>query len=167
MSHAFADPAVASSNDTSQRPGKNAVREEVSFILQRYMDSVGQISLPHPMPPNIGAAVDWWIKTMQPQERRDEYARQSRNGGWHYPYLDRTADTLKRFLRLTIAQKEIVIAAREDGVYWRGDNMDFFMQVVNETMDMHEIGVPAYRQKAIKKLNALAQNSAPGRRRAA
>lgn len=52
-------------------------------------------------------------------------------------------------------EQEFIRAAREDGIEWRGERMEQFADICNEVLRKREMGVVAYRQKALKKLKAF------------
>lgn len=53
------------------------------------------------------------------------------------------------------SEQQFIRAAREDGVYWRGDQIEFFREVYSETFRMRSMGARKYRAEAIDKLRAL------------
>lgn len=65
------------------------------------------------------------------------------------PYADRVLQYAIRFLGFTPAEQETVITGMRDGIPWRGDDMAFYLRVVEETEAMREMGVAAYRQRAL------------------
>lgn len=122
---------------------------------------------PAMMPAEAIAASEWWMRHQSPPKPY-EAARQveTRDGPiWQMPYTERTLYCLKKFCSLSHADQTIVVAAAEDGCFWRGDDMGFFFHnnpsVYTETMRMREIGVDAYKAESkiyarsmIKKITA-------------
>ena len=71
------------------------------------------------------------------------------------PYHSRILYTLSIFLRLSVSDQRIVVAAREDGIFWRGDTIKFFMLVIDETQRMRKIGVENYRLESLRRMGKL------------
>ena len=103
------------------------------------------------MPPLPEDAANWWKDVMQPDPKANECAHQQ-NGHWVFPYLDRLVSTLKAYVLLPLTDQKIIFGCAEDGVHWRGDNLDFFFHnersIYNETMRMRELGKDEYKKSA-------------------
>ena len=50
------------------------------------------------------------------------------------PYADRVRYLIKKFLHLPADDHGYVLAAAQDGIHWRGDDMDLFHRIVDETL---------------------------------
>lgn len=74
---------------------------------------------------------------------------------WRWPYLTRIKIQTRQFLHLSPDYQRYIIAAKEDGIPWRGDEEWFFRKVVAEHQRMMEIGVDAYRKEAMAKMRGL------------
>lgn len=57
---------------------------------------------------------------------------------WEYPYLLRVKGCAVQWVRMTPADRDIIKAGREDGVHWRGEDVDHFMVVYRETEKMRK-----------------------------
>jgi len=101
--------------------------------------------MPAQMPGNLDKAIAWWMDLM-PKRKREEIVQQTTYGEID-PYMSRLVSTLCAFLELTPQDRTFVIAAIEDGVEWRGDRIDAFRVVYQETMEARQSGV-AYRDEA-------------------
>ena len=100
--------------------------------------------LPIMMPQEPSQAVDWWLK-MQFKHNEFESPRKmfskSDNGRWVWiwPFADRIKYNLNKFLGLDQDFQKLICSAREDKIYWNGDERDFFMKIISETFAMREI----------------------------
>lgn len=133
----------------SEKPNVENVRQAVHDTLQRYLEVRQQTILPDPMPPNIGSAVEWWVKTMQAPQGRHEAPHHApvvggRGSRWEYAYQTRVVDNLRRFLRLPRKDRDMIVAAREDGVYWRGESIQQLIAITGEHAKMRQVGGKEY-----------------------
>lgn len=88
---------------------------------------------------------------------------------WISVYADRVANNLRTFLRLKPGRQGIVVAAREDGFWWRGEHEDvlrrneagkleklwLFTLVLREYERQREIGAAAYRIECVRRMKTL------------
>ena len=130
------------------------VEDDLIKVLGRYM---AYHKLPDFMPPAPVDAARWWME-QQEQPKDDERPRQtSIHGGegrrWICPYHMRVSYTLEKFLnQMTEKERRIIMAAGDDNIFWRGEEMDFFMLAIEETGRMRKMGTEAYRIEAIDKM---------------
>lgn len=103
---------------------------------------------PEPLPHSFDEAVHAFIKLYQPPRQPDEAVQQT-TWGEIDPYLTRLKSTFIAFLNLPLDGRRFVRAAIEDGVEWRGDDLDRFARVYEETMRARQMGIEAYRTEAI------------------
>lgn len=100
---------------------------------------------------NIDAA-NWWmgiIEQPREQERPREVALAGGHGTrWICPYTERAVYTLSKFMSLDDPDQKYIIGARGDNIYWRGDDMEFFRGLYEETMNMRDIGREKYIARA-------------------
>lgn len=71
------------------------------------------------------------------------------------PYRDRVAYLVRKFLALSESERGYVLAARHDGVYWRGDDPHEFVRIVRETLRYKALSPEdkaAYRAAAVGQL---------------
>lgn len=60
---------------------------------------------------------------------------------------------LERKLRhMKPSEQRFINAARQDRIFWRGDDIETFKRIYDETMAMRKIGPQEYRRQAIDKL---------------
>jgi len=127
------------------------------------------------MPPAPTDAARWWIDMQEkpaPHEAPHRHPVAASNGRdekpkyrWITPYTDRLRDNLRIFLTLTHEQHRLIIAAREDDIYWRGDDVEHrnkyldgrtaFENVIYETERMRKIGVDAYKAEALQRMRKM------------
>jgi len=103
-----------------------------------------QTSPPACMPLRPLDAAQWWIGHQKPMGR-DEWPRQLNVSGgegkrWATPYIDRVTVNLQKFLKLKPTDQNFIIGAFEDGVWWNGDNMNFFHGLYEEAMIQKDVG---------------------------
>lgn len=112
--------------------------------------------LPSFLPENEYAVANWWQDMQEKPTALDKPHKVSVPGKdeyrWESPYIRRLSQTLTKFLSLNENDQRLIIAAKEEGVYWRGDEINFFMKVVSETQRMRKMGVQKYREESIGKL---------------
>ena len=136
--------------------GPPKVEDILAEIASRWLSSNLVRKADQRIPTNPQDLATWWIKNQsQPHERFDRPRQDSkRDGGvfWKTPYIDRVAHTLKVFLTLDKGFQGLIIAAAEDGIFWRGDSREFFISLIAEHSEMKNN--PGYRQEAIQKMRA-------------
>ena len=102
-------------------------------------------------------AARWWITVVmqrhQPCEAPEKHCVRGGDGyRWDWPYQRRVVDCLKLFLTLPRDFQSYIVAAAEDGIYWRGDSRRMFYEIVSETERMREMGIDAYRRGVLNRL---------------
>ena len=70
------------------------------------------------------------------------------------PYYDRVWHCAKRFVRLPAGPQQTIIE-NAGRCPWRGDDVEFYVKVVEETDRMHEMGVEAYKAQAMAQLRSI------------
>ena len=61
----------------------------------------------------------------------------------------------QKFRRMRPSEQRFIEAARDERIFWRGESIEDFKLVYEETQRMRQIGPQAYRAEAIGKLKAL------------
>lgn len=144
----------------SHRPTRETVRTDVHDILADYLHQINQFDLPAPFPSDKRHAVEWWLNTMQEPEKPYERPNKTSIQGspeavrWDYPYLVRVCDSLKKFIAMPKEDREAVVKAKEFGVYWRGDSIEFLRMVAKEKKRQREMG-DEYRRQASALLRSM------------
>lgn len=86
---------------------------------------------------------------------------------WEEPYRSRLMQCAAIYLRMSETDRKMLHAGAEDGVHWRGEPIRQFIDIVNETMHMRQIGVAEYRALTKKKLRDFVAGDAQKLRGAA
>ena len=143
-----------------ERPQQNIgsrpplVETEINSLLASWAE---RNSLPECIPRSL--VDEWWLNMMEPPQPEETPRQVPLNSGegsrWVCPYHSRILYTLSIFLRLSVSDQRIVVAAREDGIFWRGDTIKFFMLVIDETQRMRKIGVENYRLESLRRMGKL------------
>ena len=70
--------------------------------------------------------------------------------------LEQLREKLEQKLsRMKPTEQKFIIAARQDGIYWRGESFEQFHQIYSETCKMRDMGLHEYRMQAIANLRKL------------
>jgi len=125
--------------------------------IQDVIDEATNIVTQYQHPADAGR---WIIAKLLEPERPEERSRMTAMTGssgnrWDYPYRSRVIPCVQKYCTLTPDDRKFIKAAREDGVFWRGDDMDFFHTVYDETMKMREVGIETYRKKALESMKKV------------
>ena len=110
--------------------GPPTPEQEIEKILKRH-SKLGRRK-PKMMPADPFQAARWW---MAHQEQPDEYreaVQKLGNNRYETPYHDRLCRTLRKFLRLKHIHQLYIVESIDRGIPWRGDDIDFFTDVVKE-----------------------------------
>ncbi len=134
---------------------KETLEKEFRMLRQKLRGK-----FPAEIPRDYGQAALWWMTHQKPASDRHERPRQVAIAGkdgtrWVNPYAERLVASLRRFVRLKPHEREFVLAATEDGVWYNGDSFEFFRKVYEETQRAQSMGMKKYREEAIGKLKAL------------
>lgn len=139
-------------------PKSNDRPEQIEEVLAKIvLDHVRfRGRLPSFIPDNEYAVASWWQDMQEKPTSLDKPHKVSVPGKdeyrWESPYVRRLSYTLSKFLSLNENDQRLIIAAKEEDVYWRGDDIDFFMNLVSETQRMRKIGIQKYREECIAKM---------------
>lgn len=95
----------------------------------------------------------WWMAHQAPADNFSEAATPPtvKGGTWETPYHDRLIYTLRRFLRLKTVQQVYVIEHIEQGIPWKGDDISFYTQIVEEQAKM-AVNREQYIEDGFKKM---------------
>ena len=146
---------------TDENIGPPPTAEEVlAPVIEKWLASRYEREAPEIVPRNPAKLVDWWQGFIEPPEPWEAPKKEKRRDGkseyWKTQYIDRLHETLQVFLSLPRSFQDLIVAARGDKVYWRGDtNMELFATIWDETLRMREMGVEAYRQECVSKIRRL------------
>lgn len=116
---------------------------------------------PDAMPTTPQEAIRWFLNLLEPKdevfERPKHVPVKTKKGVvlvTRYPYVYRVHFAMKRFFIADPDFQRLIINAREDKIFWRGDTREFFLTVIRETLNMREIGRDQYIAQAKAQLAA-------------
>lgn len=139
-----------------------AVMQWVESILTFHASRGGK--LPDLVPAGNKTAAAWFLDFLiEPYDKDCDKAMNTHAGGYIALYRQRVADYVRRFLDLSQQDQRYVIAAREDGCYWRGDDMAIFPNIVDETVkykSMTDTEKAAYRKSCIAAIKSFTKRHA-------
>ena len=100
---------------------------------------------------------DWFLKLIQPPqpEEAPKVVNSRGTDRWIWPYESRVLFLFRKYITCDENFKQFIIAAREDNIYWRGDEPEFFYLVVKEHERMKVMSVEKYQQEALNKLEQV------------
>jgi len=105
------------------------------------------------------AAANWWMAHQEERQTADlPHPAKDRDGnitGWITPYHDRLSYNLRKFLKMSEAEKAFIVHHVERGIPWRGDDIEFYKMVVAESAKMETD--PQYIDKGIERMKKLAR----------
>lgn len=126
---------------------------------------------PAMMPKELDAAAHWWVWMQEPANPRFDKAHQEPLQGkleteytWRFPYIDRLRFTLNAFLKLSKKRQTRVVAAREEGFWWRGEVHDVWFNgekvwhfdvVLREYLRQKMVGAVKYQRECIQRMREL------------
>lgn len=136
-----------------------------------------RIPWPADVPRNPEELAQWWMRHQAPpiehgpgsEEPRTLNCTTDRRGDdggssrWYCPYAERLKSTLAAFLMLSQKEREIVLAAADDGVFWRGDEVmrdagpGLFIVMYDEILRMRELGLKAWMAKTLPEAKRKAE----------
>lgn len=105
--------------------------------------------MPQPCPEGVEECAKWWEESVMANNSPwgDAQAREM---------VSRHA--LLSWLDLGREERQAVIAGVLDGVPYRGEKIELYMRIWDETVKMREEGVEEYRQKALAMREAMIGN---------
>lgn len=96
------------------------------------------------------AAREWVDLQEPPKPGETAFVKESDAGAvWRTPYLDRLTYTLKKYLKHPTEDRNLILAGIKAGIPWRGDEIDAYKHIIEETEIMREIGLDEYRKRAL------------------
>ena len=134
--------------------------------LRNFFNS-SEIKWPLEVPRTLDAACGWFIKLAAPAKRSEKPRKVPLSGvtngvRWEYPYHTRLMMVCDRYFAATEDHRNFIQAAREDGVFWYGEDLPHFSKVYEETMkynEMKEDEKKAYARACIKQMRAFIANA--------
>lgn len=128
--------------------------EALSDQIQAFKDVTNCRIWPPGMPGEPVEAAKWWQRHIE-APKDNEGPRATQGGETRYPYIERAQYLLTRFLKLPLIDQRLVIGAAEDGIFWRGDEIETFRLIIDQHSVIQEEGAVAYRKRASRLMRGL------------
>ena len=112
---------------------------------------------------DVGFAKYFWTDVCSPYNRRYEQPHLGPVQGvqnttrWVEPYAARLWQSLHTYIALSDHDRQTLHAGVADGVQWRGEHMDRYLDICNETAKMKQTNRADYMRDCVKKLNQRKQ----------
>ena len=138
-------------------PTFHGLENDLAEIIRSRIES-RRVPIPESMPQNTFEAVKWFVRLFEGQKGGEAVREVRTSKGqkyWLWPYAERIKRLTRLFFKVDKDFQDTIIAAKEDGMCWRGEDLDFFMRVIDETEKMREFGVVAYRKKSLAQIRKL------------
>ena len=145
------EPRVQEINE-APKPDRASLRTELRNVMQ----NLGRADLVH----GGNGWIEWFTEECcsGPHQSGCEHAyqRHGKNGStWAWPYRERLLEAARAYCRLSESDLALLHAGIEDGVKWRGEPIATYVDVVNETEIMRNMGKPAYIERCKEKIAKL------------
>ena len=119
--------------------GKQAVLQALEMMLSAHR--------PACLPSN---PADYMVDYLFEQPQPGESIRALPSGDFVTPYRDRMISLCRKFMALDDFDQRAVLAYREDGIFWRGDSIEFMGLIATEKSkgtkaDLRRAGVDALK----------------------
>lgn len=137
-------------------PESPTITNQPETIDQALFAEMAKTNIPACLPNMIPDAVKAWKELNEPYNIARETPRlvslqgkeKENSVRWVCPYNERLIYTYRKFIALASKDQRIVLTGiRDRKVWYRGDDIDFYIEVVNETLNMREIGLDDYREQ--------------------
>jgi len=122
-------------------PTLSALKGELASMLRGFNKP-----LPAPFSVDILQSVDQWVRMQDPHDKFDAPYRPKK--AWAWPYADRLKGNLKKYLQIDVEFQGLIISAAEDGIFWRGEDRNFFNLVIDEALTLRETTLDEYKAGA-------------------
>lgn len=131
----------------------------VSGLICELSSIIGRHKLAGKLANDTDAAAHRWLDLIEKPNASEAPQKLSNEKTgrvfFRWPYAERAVYCLLKYLALPAEFQKIIIAAREDGIYWRGDDFEFFRKVIDETITMRDMGREPYMAQARQKVGAV------------
>lgn len=126
-------------DDAGPRPTMNQFKQRFEKILTRE---------------GADFTVDWFLNLVGQPNKIDgpRLIRTKTGSHWQWPYAERSIFLSRKFMKSAADFKKFIIAAREDGIFWRGDDPDEFYRIAGEIELFRTKDDSEYRQNAMTRM---------------
>ena len=107
-------------------------------------------------------AIEYYGKLFE-KEKQSESKRPGKNNGVEWPYAARVIYLARKFRSLNEIARQLVIDARRENIFWRGDDHDMFNTIVTETLayrDLEPFEKANYKKRLMVMAKSLMQRHA-------
>lgn len=145
---------ISSTNKTEQGRPPDVVESLVSEITRIGLHRFKAL----PQANTASEIARLWIANNQPANQQFECPREvpaiGKDGSrWVCPYHQRLIGTLRVFSLLSPTDQQTILSCiQEEKVWWRGESIKDYFNVVLETKRMRSTGIKRYREEAITKM---------------
>jgi len=153
----MARKSILENRDTPVQSGPPSAEDVLTEVASNWLNSRLVHKADPGIPRNPRDLASWWMKHQQQPDhyadRPTQHTKRDQTGTyWKTPYIDRVKYTLTKFLHEEKDFQRIIIAAAEEGIFWRGDSRSFFMGLIAER---DKAKSPGYKTEAIRKMQSL------------
>jgi hypothetical protein len=150
--------------DYDQRPKAKPAEQRPADVLDTITEHLsaygeGGRRMPEPMPLVPREAAQWFIRLMGDPYSHERPRRAPLAGSqghrWILPYHERLLAALRVFLTLTTKERQFVVEATEYGCRWRGEPIDMYRLVCEETIKYRGISSEEQRKYCKEKVVAV------------
>ena len=120
-----------SPEQTRERAIKMNSPDDVIKEVERILAAKGSHDLPPIVPKTLNAAARWFMNVLFDPFRMED----DKVVGLQFstPYRDRVMYLMRRFFSFSMDDRDAIAEMANDGVYWRGDDLEFFNLVYINT----------------------------------
>jgi hypothetical protein len=144
--------------------GPPSAHEILTDMLRHWVKRYG--SLPAPAPRDFDDCASWWLKHMQEPEKEGETYQATSVGTdsrprWDCGYALRARSALLNWLGLPAVEREAVVSGVQgDRVAYRGEPFSQYMDIVEQTHRMRQMGIAAYVKEIAPLVRRVIGNAA-------
>lgn len=124
---------------------------DLHAALVQLVEATPSEKRPAAMPALAHDAAVWLRKQFAPPKHSD--SPRQRAGRWTWPYADNTLRYAGQLLAAEPDMQRLILAAAEDGIWWRGDDREMFQRIIGETLKMRE-DPEKYKREASQRMKA-------------
>lgn len=126
-------------------PTLNGLKDAVAERLRLVPPDRWPIQIPR----DAMRGAEWFVRLIGRPERTEapQVVDTKKGRSWSWPYQQRVLFLLTLFLEASDDMRALIVSAREDEIYWRGDDKDSFVRIIHATLEMRDMGVDEYRKR--------------------
>ena len=171
-------PSMTSGDTTQTEPSRQITSTSPEDGLKGLLKmwQIKRKRWPQMMPRDLDEAARWWVWMQEPADPRFEamqlrplQGKEETEMSMAFPYIERLRNTLTAFLGMNHTKQTRVVAARQEGFWWRGESEDVwwknkdgkservwsFEVVLREYARQRMIGTVAYQKEAVERMKQM------------